>query len=199
MINGGDPIIIFHIYNKPKRTVFGPLNEFDQRLDDLKSLIGIPIAIPLNERLTGIYIENESRNIQVVTNIDPTTDKDELTGVTKSPEVYQTGAESSVSISMKALEGSIMLTVFLAVAEQLISKLVSGEYGITYFNRSTVIFNGLLSGLSTSVDSGTDLMKIDFSLSTAKKKLPTLPKAAAAGPTPIENTAGTSLGPNTGG
>lgn len=195
MINGEDPIIIFHIYNKPEQSVFGPLNEFDQKLADLRGLIGIPIAIPLNERLTGIYIENETRSITTAINIDPNTEKDPLTQQTKPPEVYQTSVESTVNVSMKALEGSVMLTVFLAVADLIISKLVSAEYGITYFHKSTVIFNGLLSSLNTSVESGTDLMKIDLSISTAKQKLPALPKVDTAIPPPIERVPGTRLGP----
>jgi len=195
MINGTDPIIIFHIYNKPERSVFGPLSEFDQRLDDIRSLIGIPIVIPLNERLTGIYIDNESRTISVATNVDPSTGKDPLTNETLEPNVIQVGAESSVNVAMKAKNDSIMLTVFLAVAELIVSKLVSAEYGITYLNGSTVIFNGLLSSLTTNIDRGTDLMRIDLSLSTAKKTPPALPKAAPPGPAPIPNTGGSSLGP----
>lgn len=195
MINGQDPIIIFHIYNKPERSVFGPLSEFDQRIDDIRSLIGIPIVIPLNERLTGIYIDNESSNIQVVTNVDPSTGKDPLTGETAEPNVLQVSAESSVNVAMKARNDSIMLTVLLAVSSLIVNKLVSAEYGITYLNGSTVIFNGLLSSLNTSIDRGTDLMRIDLSLSTARKKAPALPKSVPTGPTPIADTAGSSLGP----
>lgn len=200
MINGLDPIIIFHIYDKPKTSAFRPLQKYEQRLYELRSAVGIPIVIPLSEKLTGLYIDNESRSLTTATSIDPNTEKDPETGLTEGPEVYQTAIESTVNVSMKAIEGSIMLTVFLSVAELLLSKLVSGEYGITYFHKSTVIFNGLLSSLNTSVIYGTDLLKIDFSISTAKQKLPTLPKAKVepVGPTPISRVEGPRVGPQTG-
>lgn len=195
MINGKDPIIVFHIFNKPAQTIFGPKTEFDQRLSDIRAMVGFPIPIALNERFTGIYVVSESRGIGIETIVDPVTEKDDFTLETKPPIVTQTGAFSDVSIKMFASKNSIMLTAFLAIAEYIVSKATSGEYGISYFNGPTVIFNGLLSRFQTNVDSNRDLIDIDINLSTAKKVAPTLPGVPPKGPDPIPVVSGTSLGP----
>lgn len=198
MINGQFPIIIFHLYSKPKYSIFGPKTEYQSRLDDLSALVGIPIVIPLSEELTGIYIDTESHGIRVVTNVDPTTDKDPLTGDNLPPTVTQTGSDSDVNITMLANRGSVMLTAFLAVAQVLVSKLVTAEYAITYLNGPTVIFNGLLSSFNTATNRNDTLVRIDLSISTAKKDAPKL-ETAKAGLPPVANTAGTALGPAIGG
>lgn len=186
MINGLDPILIFHIYNKPKQSFIGPLNEFDTAIADIQGLVGIPIPIPLNERLTGVIVDNESRSITAVTNVTPTTDKDPLSQETAEPEVTQTAVDSEVTVNLLASRDSVVLTAILAMADVIMSKLVTAEYGITYLNGSTVIFNGLLNRFSTNVNRNDTLVRIDFTLSNAKKSSP----IPAAGPAPIARVTG---------
>lgn len=182
MLNGIYPIIIFHLYNKGAIDALADI-PFASAVTDL---VGVPIPIYLSEELTGIYIDTEARGIDVSTKVDPTTEKDPLTLEVNPPEVSQTAIDSTVSVSMFANKDSIMLTALLAMSEVIFSRLVTQEYGISYINGSTVIFNGLLHRFQTSINTNEDLVRIDMTISNAKKDSPT-PKV---GPVPITKITG---------
>ncbi len=182
MLNGVDPIIIFHFYNKGAIDFLADI-PFASAITDL---VGIPIPIYLSERLTGIYVDTETRGIDVQTKVDPVTEKDPLTLEVLPPQVTQTGLDSTVSISMFASRDSILLTAIIAMMEMILSRLVTQEYGISYINGSTVIFNGLLHRFQTTINRNDDLVRIDCTLSNAKKDSPT-PKV---GPIPITKVTG---------
>lgn len=193
MINGRDPIIVFHFFRKPPKSLFYT-NEYAARLNEvLTSSVGLPVPFPLNERLTGLVINNETRGVQLSTRVDPSTEKDQLTNETKAPVVNQTVEGSDVTISMTGLKENIMLTAFLALSEQIVSKAVSAEYGISYFNGPVAIFNALLSRIQTINRPNTDAVDIELVLSTAKKEAPKLPGETAKGATPIANAGRVSL------
>src|SRR5690606_9162672 len=78
--------------------------------------------------------------------------------------------DSQVSINMFARRDSVMLTVLLALGNSILKRVVAQDYGITYLNKSTTIFNGLLHRFSTSVGSNDDLIRIDMTLSNAKNE-----------------------------
>lgn len=177
MLNGADPLLIFHFYNKGVTDFLADL-PFGDTISDL---VGVPIPIYLSERLTGIYVDTETRGIDVVTKVDAITEKDPLTLETLPPEVTQTALDATVSVSMFANRNSVVLTAITALAETILSKLVTQEYGISYINGATVIFNGYLHRFQTSINRNDDLVRIDLTLSNAKKASPT-PKA---GPVPI--------------
>lgn len=182
MLNGIDPLIIFHFYNKGAIDFLSDI-PFASAVTDL---IGVPIPIYLSERLTGIYVDTETRGIDISTKVDPITEKDPLTLEVLAPEVTQTALDATVSISMFATRDSIMLTAIVAMAEMILSRLVTQEYGISYINGSTVIFNGLLHRFQTTINRNDDLVRIDMTLSNAKKESPT-PKI---GPIPITKVTG---------
>lgn len=182
MLNGVDPLIIFHFYNKGAIDFLADI----PFADTITNLIGVPIPIYLSERLTGIYVDTETRGIEVSTKVDAITDKDPLTLEVKPPEVSQTALDSTVSVSMFANRDSIMLTAIITMAEMILSRLVTQEYGISYINGSTVIFNGLLHRFQTTISRNEDLVRIDFTISNAKKDSPT-PKV---GPVPITKVTG---------
>lgn len=182
MLNGVDPIIIFHFYNKGIIDFFADV----PFASSITNLVGVPIPIYLSERLTGIYVDTETRGIDVSTKVDPTTEKDPLTLEVQPPIVTQTAIDSTVQISMFANRDSILLTALIAMAEMILARLVTQEYGISYINGSTVIFNGLLHRFQTNINRNDDLVRIDMTLSNAKKESPT-PKV---GPVPITKVTG---------
>lgn len=188
MLNGVDPIIIFHFYNKGAIDFLADI-PFASAVTEL---VGVPIPIYLSEKLTGIYVDTETRGIDVVTKVDPTTEKDPLTLQVLPPQVSQTALDASVSVSMFASRDSIMLTAIIAMAEMILARLVTQEYGISYINGSTVIFNGFLHRFQTNINRNDDLVRIDLTLSNAKKDTPT-PKV---GPVPVPKVSGTALGPS---
>lgn len=176
MLNGIDPIIIFHFPNRAVVDWLGDLTGASgEELDagtSIASRVGLPIPIPLNENFTRIVIDNETRQIHAKTIVDPTTEKDAKNKV-KPPKVSQTSVASDVNISMRADQTSIMTTVLIALMEMIVSRLVTQEYSISYMNGPTVIFNGLLQSFSTTVDRNTTMLKIDITLSNAKEEKPT--------------------------
>lgn len=185
MLNGADPLIIIHL--KKNFTNDLTADEINSSvLNSLVAAVGIPIPIYLSETLTGVYVDTETRSIDVATRVDPTTQRDDLTLEALPPVVSQTAVDSSVTINLLCLRDSVMLTALIAMAELILSKLVTQEYGISYLNGPTVIFDGLLQRFQTNVNRNDNLVRIDFVLSNAKKETPT-PKPTV---TPIPKVQG---------
>lgn len=174
MLNGADPLLIFHFFTKQQRSLTG--EEIDASfLQQVVAEVGIPVPIYLNERLTGIFVENQSRGINVSTTIDGNVEKDPLSEDPLPPIVAQKAIDSTVNVSMLANKDSIMLTAILALMETIVSRLESAEYALTYLNGPIVVFKGLLTSFSTNVTSNDDLIRIDLNISNAKNA----PAAAA--------------------
>lgn len=176
MLNGIDPLLVIVLKSRPPEDILGPpiaasntIAGFDARFGALT----IPIPIYLSERLTGIYVDSETRSIDVVTKVEPITDQDELTRQTKPPIVTQTAIDTQVTVSLIARSDSILLTALIALMEVTISRLASREYAIHYLNGPTALFGGLLHRFSTSVSPNEDLIRIEMTLSTAAKESPT--------------------------
>lgn len=172
MLNGIDPIIIITLYNKGAVDLLSGI----PFASEVANLIGLPIPIYLSEQFTQIAVVNETRSIVAATKVDPAAGKDPLSLEELAPTVSQTALDSDVNIDLVAAKGSILVSSFIALFEMVFARLVSADYGITYINGSTVIFNALLQRFATNIDPNEDLIKIDLSLSNAKKESPT-PKA----------------------
>jgi hypothetical protein len=167
MLGGIDPIIIF---------------QFSKLLDDwsdtVKSIPIIskiptvidepPIPIYLSERLTGILIESEEKNIDIETSVETLEDGSE-------PDISQKAILSVVTINMKGSKDSVGLMLIAAFAEQILKKVTSREYAISYLNGSTTVLRGLLHSFSVSQESNTDLMRIKLELTKGKQE--TQPKS----------------------
>jgi len=162
MLNGVAPIIVFEFaYVPPTFAGIGPAEAPNAALMWLMNTIGvIPIPIVLSETLTGIYVDNESSNIDIETDIQPRYDKNPVTGLTQPPIISQRGISSVVNVNMFAKKDSILLAVLLALSEQILAKTVSQEYKLSYFNGPIAIFRGLMHGFSTQVSSEDDLVRI---------------------------------------
>lgn len=176
MLNGIDPLLIITFKNKGILDFFGA----NSLIGAIVSEIGVPIPIYLSERLTGIFVDAESRAIDVETKVEPTTAKDPLTLEVDPPQVTQTAVDTQMTVNLFASRDSILLTALIALMEQLVKRLVSGEYAIHYLNGPSVIFGGLLHRFATTINRNDDLVRIELTLSTAAKESPT-PK------TPVES------------
>ncbi len=169
MLNGIDPLLIITFKNKGVVDFLGA----DSLLGSVVDAIGVPIPIYLSERLTGIYVDSETRGIDVETKVDPITTKDPLTLEVEAPQVTQTSSDSQVTVNLIANQDSIILTALLALMDQIVARLVTAEYSISYINGPTAIFGALLHRFSTSVSRNDSLVRIELSLSTAAKDSPT--------------------------
>lgn len=149
-------------------------------IDSFFQAVGVPVPIYLDEKLTGIYVENESRGIDIQTNAQQL----------RTGEVLydQRGLDSLVSIRLFASKDSVILTALLALADMAFQFVVSKAYKVSYFNGPTVIINGLLHGFQTETNSNDDLITITLQLSkanqatTATATLTALPKITGALP-----------------
>ncbi len=190
MLQGIDPLLVIVFKNKGILDFFGPASLTPGLGDVVFDTIGLPIPIYLSERLTGIYVDSETRSVDVNTKIDPVTTKDPVTFEVAAPTVSQTSADSQLTVNLLCRRGTIMLTALLALMDQIVDRLVTAEYSITYLNGPTAIFGALLHRFGTSVSKDNDLVRMELVLSTAAKESPT-PKAAVtaipkvAGATPL--------------
>lgn len=169
MLNGVDPLLIITFYNYGILDFLNPVSE----IGDPTHAIGVPIPIYLSERVTGIYVESETRGIDVTTKVDPVSTKNPVTLEVDPPDVSQTSTDSQVTVALLANQDSIVLTALIALMDQIVSRLVTLEYSISYINGPTVIFGALLHRFGTSVSRSDNLVRIELTLSTAAKTSPT--------------------------
>ena len=159
MLNGIAPIIIFN-FNK---AIFGltVVSDVGPTLPTPKWKLPLPpIPVYLDEKLTGIYIESESKTIDIETqaNTNPEGDK---------PEVIQKGLNSIITVNALANSGSIGLSILLALSDLIFQRVTSQEYSITYIHGAMSVFNGLLESFSAEQNSDNSLYRLSFKLSTA--------------------------------
>lgn len=170
MLNGVAPILIFTF--PPNIPALNPLfNALSgiPLIGDVVAQAGIPIPLYLDERITGLYVESEAKNLDIETTVEPRYDD-------KKPFIYQKALNSSVTINMIASRSSLLLPALLALTDLIVPKLVSQKYSVTYLNGSTLIFGGLLQGLNTSQGADDDLIRITMQIQkTDQRPAPGVP------------------------
>lgn len=164
-LNGIDPILIIHLYDKRLTSLF----DFIPFGEAIAEQVGFPIPIYLSEQITGIYVDSESRSIDISTEIIHDQQKDPLTGKTKKVDLVQKGLSSLVTVNMLASQDSTFLVILLAVMDLIMPKVATAEYAISYLRGSTVIFQGQLHHFSSSVGNNDNLLRLELTLSAAKK------------------------------
>lgn len=183
MLNGIDPIIIFQFKKKDDTAAANfqklfkiPVAKVEERYIDFP-----PIPIYLSERLTGLYIEGEDKNIDIETSAETVEDG----GL---PIFYQRGLNSSVKVNLVGKRGSIGLGLIAAAADLIFEKVTSKEYSVTYLHGAITVFNGLINSFSINFNPGTDLYNIGLELTSSTVKtsptqlVATLPKNPGAIP-----------------
>lgn len=170
MLNGLAPILIFYFPIVPKSFTFNALSGIPVigGQDVTLNLIGIPIPIYLDERVTGVYIESETKSLEIDTTVDARADGSDA-------RFSQRGLDNSVTVNLLANKDSILLSALLALNDIIFNKVVSREYSVSYLNGTTLIFNGLLHSFNTSVGTNDDLIRISMQLmKTHTKPTPSL-------------------------
>lgn len=155
MLNGLDPIIIFN-FKKIPAGVEG--NEKIPLVASIVNAIPLPaIPIYLSERLTGVYIDSEDKNIDIHTETKTLSDGG-------APEADQRGISSIVTINMIASKNSLGVALFSALADLVFPKVTSKEYSITYLHGAVTVFGGLLNSFSITQNANDDRFNIVLSL-----------------------------------
>lgn len=178
MLNGIDPIIIFN-FKKLSPETQATIAKIPV-VASIVSAIDLPaIPIYLNERITGLLIESEDKNIDIETSTETLTSGD-------SPISNQRGLNSSVKVTITAHRDSIGLALFSAMADLVFPKVTSKEYSITYLHGAVTVFAGLLHSFSISQNSNDELFNIVFELVrpgiALKAPIPTVTKVTGAVP-----------------
>lgn len=199
MINGLDPILIFSFFKKLTPAEQVSLKNINIVSQFVKTLELPPIPIYLSEKLTGLYVDSESKNIDIETNVDTLASGG-------SPEFNQKGISSAVKVNLLANKDSIGLNILSAIADLILPLVTSKEYSVTYLNGATTVFGGLLHSFAVDQDSNSTLMRISFDLIKTKKgaqvTVPNDPNAATlnnSGSIPSGGSAPAPTGPGPGG
>lgn len=162
MLNGIDPILLFHFSVVPKS-----IADKASKVPILATIIekvGLPpIPIYLSESVTGLFIESEESSIEIETSTETLT-----SGL--DPLISQKALASTVTINMIGSSNSIGLTLLSALADLVFPKVTSLEYSITYLHKGVTVFNGLLHSFRVSQGSNDDLYRITLSLSKSNQK-----------------------------
>jgi hypothetical protein len=163
MLGGIAPVLIFSFPLSPKSATFNAIAGIPLIGETIAKNVGLPIPLYLDEKLTGLYVESETKAIDIDTVVQPRNDGG-------APLVDQRGLNSLITVNMLASKDSILLSVLLALNDIVFSKVVSKEYNVSYLNGSTAIFGGLLHGFSTQNGSDDDLIRIVLQLSKANQQ-----------------------------
>lgn len=162
MLGGLDPVIIIHL-SKLADTSFGKSLAKIPVISQIPTLLEQPpIPIYLSEQFTGLYIENEDKNVDISTETETLTNGE-------PPEVNQKGIQSGVTISLLAKKDSTSMILLGAMIDEVFDKVSSKEYAISYLHGATTIFRGLLQSFAISQEPNTDLMSIKIQLSKGSK------------------------------
>lgn len=162
MLNGIDPIIIFQFGKKVPDTVGESLAKIPLASRIANIIEYPPIPIYLSEKLTGLFIDTESKNVDIDTNTETLPD-----GTT--PEVTQKGINSTVTVNLTANKDSIGLSLLSAMIDLLFEKCSSKEYSITYLHGATTIFRGVLQSYQVNQSAQNDLLNIQLEISKGQK------------------------------
>lgn len=156
MLNGIEPILIFQ-FSKLSPSAAESVSKIPI-VSSIVNTIGLPpIPLYLSEKLTGLYIDAEDKNIDIETTTETLS-----TGGT--PIINQKAINSTVKIQMVASKDSIGLTLLSAIADLILPKVTSKEYSITYLHGAVTVFGGLLHSFAISQNSTNDLYNVTLEL-----------------------------------
>lgn len=162
MLAGIDPIIIFQ-FAKLANTGYSNQLAKIPVISEIPSLIEMPpIPIYLSASLTGLYIDSESKNLDINTETETLTNGE-------NPNVNQKGIANTVTINLFGKKDSIGLSLLSAMMDQLFDKVTSKEYSITYLHGAVTIFRGVLHSFSVDQSAQNDLLNIKIELSKGEK------------------------------
>lgn len=162
MLNGIDPVIIFQFAKLAPS--LGSTVQKIPLISEIPTLIEMPpIPIYLSEKLTGIYIDSEDKNVDISTDTETKSDGSD-------PDVNQKGIGTTVAINLTAKKDSLGLALLSAMIDQLFDKVTSKEYAITYMHGPITVFRGVLHSYAVNQNAENELLSIKIELSKGAKQ-----------------------------
>lgn len=191
MLGGINPILIFTFTNpkdldtkakdqaagipdkeKDQESTLGEIAKFGK--DFIAPLLsGIPIPIYLSEAVTGIFVSDESIDINADTTV-------QASASNKSGVLDQKPLESVFRVELVSTRQSLVLASLIALSDIVFTRLVSKTYSISYVNGSTIVLGALLRTFSAK--QSPDNTKVDVTIELTKT-------VKTTGVTPIANAA----------
>lgn len=179
MLNGVAPILIFQ-FKKLLPDILGIATEAQKQIpiaSETKSTFPLPlIPLYLDERLTGLYIDTESKNVDIETQTDSLSSGD-------SENINQRAISNIVKIEMIANRDSIGISLLSAMSDLIFPKVTSKEYSLTYLHGAITVFDGLLHSFSINQNSNNELYQISMEIvkpSALKIPVPIVGRVAGA-------------------
>jgi len=175
-LNGLSPIIIFTFFRQfePPLGFIGPIQQLKIPL--------VPIPIYLDEKITGIQLDDYDRTITIDVMRDGVSAFERVSG-------------DVVHLKFHAKKDSILLTILTALIDRVMKTFDDAakktfddrNYSLTIFYDNIFILDASLEEFSTRLKEGTDLREFSFTFSKRSEKKLSTSNA-------IANTAGTALG-----
>lgn len=162
MLNGLDPILIFQ-FKQLAGTQFAEILSDVPLISKIPTLVDEPpIPIYLSESLTGLFVDTEDKNIDIVTDIQTQSNGEQ-------PLKKQRGLSSIQTINITGKKDSIGVSILTALCDSAFDKATSAEYTISYLHGAVTIFRATLEGFSVNQNANSELLSISISLSKGEK------------------------------
>lgn len=152
MLGGTAPVMVFN---------FSSLNIFGYEIKN-PTLFGfeiplISIPIYLDEKLTGILVEDHERSINVEFETD---------GLNN----YEREISSDVKLTLVAQKDNTALQAFLAYFEQILKRVNNASYKIYFYYDDIFMTNASLKDFSVSTRQNTDTRVVNITLTNRSEK-----------------------------
>lgn len=173
MLGGISPVIIFNFTKAfPQiQSTFSTIPVVSTFVDKVGL---VSLYVYLSEELTGLFIDTQSKNVDIQTDVETLSNGEE-------PQATQKGLANIVRVSLKARNDSIGIMLLSALIDQVFERVTSKEYSVTYFNGAVTVFEGLLQSFSIEESSENDLFQVSFEIhggGTKTKPGASVPKVA---------------------
>lgn len=169
MLGGDVPLIIFHFYT-PNALAFA--SKLPIVSAETVDTVGFPVPIYLSEGVTGIFVDTESKSLDVETSVQARADG-------KKPIVDQRIANSALNVRLFARSDSTLINVLRSISGMALALVAAKGCKVSYFNGPVVIIKGLLEGLVESTNKDNNEIEFDLKISDANQES-TLAAAAVA-------------------
>lgn len=174
MLNGVAPILIIDIGPNTPNPLFNSLTGIPI-LGSVLPTTGIPIPLYLDEQLTGLYVDSETKAVDLEVDANA-----KIGG--ENPDVKQNTIDNTVTVNLFAKRDSLLLSVLNALNDQIFTQAARGNYKVSYLNGATVLFGGKIKSMTSSEGVDDDLVRISLVISKANLRPPTEPPQGVSVP-----------------
>ena len=150
-LGGLAPVLIFTFYNEV------PTPDFLKGFIDSAKIPLVPIPFYLDEKLTGIQLDDYNRSISVDIMREGVTSFERVSG-------------DVVQLKFRAKKDNIALTVVSALFDRIVKAVEKKNYSITIFYDNIFVLDASLEQFQTALMEGTDMREISVQLAARPEK-----------------------------